>query len=85
MDLIVTISAGSICFYVKLVINNMTICRGTTDAFCLRWNNYKDNDRKFHRNQSCMQQHLYENFCNEGQDKFLGNVSISLIDKTDGF
>ena len=25
-----------------------------TDTFRLRWNNYKDNDRKFQRNESCM-------------------------------
>ena len=34
----------------------------TTDAFRLRWNNSEDNDRKFLRNESYMQQHLYENF-----------------------
>ena len=30
-----------------------------------------------------MQQHLYEHFYSEGQNRFVGNVSISLIDKTD--
>ena len=57
----------------------------TTDAFRLRWNNYKNKDRKFQRNESCMQQHLYEHFYSEGHNGFLGNVSISLINKTDGF
>ena len=32
-----------------------------------------------------MQQHLYEHFYSEGHYGFLGNVSISLIDKTDDF
>ena len=32
--------------------------------------------------ESCMQQHLYEHFYSEGHNEFLGNVSISLIDKT---
>ena len=32
-----------------------------------------------------MEQHLYEHFYSEGHNGFLGNVSISLIDKTDGF
>ena len=32
-----------------------------------------------------MQQHLYEHFYREGHNGFLRNVSISLIDKTDGF
>ena len=34
----------------------------TMDASRLRWNNYKDNDIKFQRNESCMQQHLYKHF-----------------------
>ena len=32
-----------------------------------------------------MQQLLYEHFYSEDHDGFLGNVSVSLIDKTDGF
>ena len=32
-----------------------------------------------------MQQHLFEHFYSEGYNGFLGNVSISLIDKTDAF
>ena len=32
-----------------------------------------------------MQQHLYEHFYSESHNGFLGNVSISLIDKTDSF
>ena len=40
---------------------------------------------KFQRNESCMQQHLYEHFYCEGHNGFLENVSISLINKTDGF
>ena len=31
-----------------------------------------------------IQQHLDEHFYTEGHNGFLGNVSISLIDKTDG-
>ena len=56
----------------------------TTDAFRLRWNNYKDNDRKFQRNESYMQQHLYERSFTAKVNGFLRYVSISLIDKTDG-
>ena len=56
----------------------------TMDAFRLTWNNSKGNDRKFQRNESCMQ-HLYKHFYSEGHNGFLGNVSISFIDKTDGF
>ena len=57
----------------------------TTDAFWLRWNNYKDNERKFQGNESCMQQHLCEHCYSESHSGFLGNVSISLIDKIHGF
>ena len=57
----------------------------TTDAFWLRWNNYKDNERKFQGNESCMQQHLCEHCYSESHGGFLGNVSISLIDKIHGF
>ena len=32
-----------------------------------------------------MQQHLYEHFCSKGHNVFLGNVSIRLVEKTDGF
>ena len=32
-----------------------------------------------------MQQHLYEHFYSESHNRFLENVSISLIDKTDSF
>ena len=57
----------------------------TMYTFRLRWENYKDNDKKFQRNESWMQQHLYEHFYIKGHNGFLGNVSISLIHKTDGF
>ena len=32
-----------------------------------------------------MQQHLYEHYQSEGHNGFLGDVSTSPIDKTDGF
>ena len=43
------------------------------DAFRLRWINYKDNDRKFQRNECFMQQHLYEHFYSEDHNGFLGD------------
>ena len=57
----------------------------TTNAFRYRWNNYKSNDKKFQRGEQCMQDHLFRHFYSEGHDGFIGNVSISFIDKTDGF
>ena len=58
--------------------------RETTDEFRLRWNNYKSNDRKNARNEACIQEHLFEHFKHEGHSGFLGNISIKLIDETDG-
>ena len=54
----------------KCKVCNKQYVGETTDAFHLRWNNYKDNDRKFQRNESCMQQHVYQHFCNEGYNGF---------------
>ena len=36
------------------------------------------------RNEVCTQEHSFEHFKSEGHIAFLGNVSITLIDKTDG-
>ena len=55
----------------------------TVDDFRLRWNNYKDNNRKYLRKESCMQQYLFEHFSSGGHNSFLDDVSIIFIDKTD--
>ena len=58
----------------------------TVDEFRFRWNNYKMNDRNFVKGQTCMQQHLFEHFVNEGSFvncRFLEDVTITFIDKTD--
>ena len=49
----------------------------TTDSFRYRWNNYKDNDRKHSRKESCMQEHLFKHFNSMGHNGFLNNVSIT--------
>ena len=54
----------------------------TVNDFRLRWNNYKDNNRKY-RKESCTQQHLFEHFSSECHSSFLDDVSIIFIDKTD--
>ena len=56
----------------------------TTDSFSYRWNNYKDNDRKHSRKESCIEEHLFKHFNITGHNDFLKNVLITLIDKTDG-
>ena len=50
----------------------------TADEFRLRWNNYKNNDRKNVRNETCMQKHLFEHFKSEGHSGFPPNVSVTL-------
>ena len=56
----------------------------TTDRFRLRWNNYKDNDRKARRGEEHMQPELFEHFHSKEHNGFLQDCSITLIDKTDG-
>ena len=56
----------------------------TTKYFRYRWNNYKSNSRKFDRKGSCMQEHLHRHFSCPGHRGFLNDVSVTLIDKTDG-
>ena len=53
------------------------------DMFGSRWNNYKDNSRKFDRGEDCMQRHIYEHFQLPGHAGFLQDTYVTLIDKTD--
>ena len=55
----------------------------TVDIFRNRWNNYKDNARKFDRGQHSMQRHLYEHLTLPGHSSFLHDASFPLVDKTD--
>ena len=56
----------------------------TMEDFRYRWSSYKSNSRKFQRKESCMQEHLYRLFSSPGHSGFLNDVSVTLIDKTDG-
>ena len=55
----------------------------TVEEFRYRWNNYKNNGRKYQEYGTSMQQHPFEHFSEEGHHCFLEDVSISSIDKTD--
>ena len=57
----------------------------TTDNFCGRWNNYKSKSKSFKRGEKSIQEHLYKHFESEVHTEFLDDVSITLIDKKDGF
>ena len=56
----------------------------TTAKFCLRRNNYEENDRKALRGEEHMQSKLFEHFATDNQNCFLTDCSIRLTDKTDG-
>ena len=60
-----------------------TVCWTNVDMLRSRWNNYKDNTRKFDRGEDCIQRHLYENFQLPGYTGILQDTYVTLIDKTD--
>ena len=55
----------------------------TLDNFRFRWNNCKDNNRKYQCSETCMQEYLFRYFSSSGHNGFLNDVSITFIDKTD--
>ena len=55
----------------------------TVDRFRLRWNNFKERDRKFLRVEEIKQKSLHEHFLSDSHQSFEEDVSICLIDKTD--
>ena len=55
----------------------------TVDMFTSRWNEYKDNSRKFDRGDDCMQGNLYEYFQLPGHTGFWQDTYVTLINKTD--
>ena len=56
----------------------------TTDKVRLRWNNYKENNRKAKRGEEHMQPLVFKYFSSNDHNGFLADCSITLIDKTDG-
>ena len=55
----------------------------TVDTFRYMWNNYRSNSSKHANGILCMQEHLYEHFCDSEHSGFVSDVSITFIDKTD--
>ena len=51
--------------------------------FRFRWNNYKDIDYYYQEYGTCMQQHLFQYFSEEGHLSFRKDDPITLIRKTD--
>ena len=60
-----------------------TIRRQTIDGFRFRWNNDKDDNRKYQRSETCIQEHLYRYFLSKDRNGFLNDVLVIFIDKTD--
>ena len=56
----------------------------TNDKFRLRWNDYKENNRKAKRGEEHMQPFVFEHFSLNDHNGFLEDCSITLIDKRDG-
>ena len=52
-----------------------------TDKFRLRWNNYKENNRKALRAEKHMQLERFEHFAADNHNCFLTDCSITLIDE----
>ena len=71
-------------YLVTFKICNKQYTGQATDSFRSRWNDYKPESRKLDRNEKYMQEYLYSHFESEGHNGFLEDVSITLIDKTDG-
>ena len=55
----------------------------TVDILCSRWNNYKNNDRKYLVGVPCVQEQKFELFISESHTGFLKNVFVTFINKTD--
>ena len=54
-----------------------------TDKFRLRWNNYKENNRKAKRGAEHIQPLVFEHFSSNDHNGLLEDCSITLTDKTD--
>ena len=68
----------------KMHAMSETIYWEAAGDFRYRWNNYKSNSRKFDRKESCLQEHLYRHFSSSDHKRYLNDVSVTLINKTDG-
>ena len=70
---------AKIIFWLAINIESSTCLVGLTiEKFRFRWNNYKSNCRKHQRHETCIQQHLYEHFCNTGHKDFKSDVWITV-------
>ena len=60
-------------------------CTGQkTDHFRRKWNDCKSKSGSFDRGEQYIQEHLYKHFESKSHADFRDDVSVILIDKTDG-
>ena len=62
-----------------------TVCWRNIEIFRKRWYNYKNNARKFFREESCTQQHLLEHFQSPGHTGFIEGFCLTFIDEANPF
>ena len=60
-----------------------TMCWTNYYTIRYRRNNYKSNGRKFQHAEPCMQEYLFWHFSSPGHIRFLNDVSVTFIDKTE--
>ena len=53
------------------------------DEFHFRWNNYESTCSKHQRGETCMQQHLYEDFFSGNHNCYITDVPVTFINKID--
>ena len=75
------LDCDDMCLTYKLTCNQFRkqYVGGTTNSF-----RYMYNDHKFTRNETCIKERVLRQFDSEDHKDFLENISITLIDKTDG-
>ena len=83
--LLISFNCNDKCITYLLTCNKCKLqyVGNTVNDFRLRWNIYKDNNKKDLSKEACMQQHLFGHFSSEGQICFLNKASIIFTDKTD--
>ena len=62
-----------------------TICRRNNGCILAKVEQLQEQWQKISEKWKLHPKHLYDHFYSEDHNGFLGNVSISSIDKTDGF
>ena len=84
-NLIINLTTWRNAWFISLLVTNVenNIWVKQLTLLATGGKNYRYNSRKHAHGISCMQEHLYEHFCDSEHSGFLNDVSITFIDKTD--